>query len=392
MVTIFRRWQLLLLCTMASPGAFAANVRLCTDLGAVDVDLDERAAPAHSANFLRYTESGFYSGTVFHRVVSDSMVQGGSYNLAFERRMANDPVANESGNSLSNRRGTIAAARTEDPDSATSQFFFNLSDNTHLDAGPGTLGYTVFGRVTAGLEVLDEISRLPTERVGDLENVPGQMVGIQSLMRLDRAPVFGLSIEPDPAAFAADFEMASARGDAAGILAALGTLRQSCIVLNAAQHLAEAEAAIALEQPQRARYGLEQYLATANALDRELPRAQRLYRELPEPDRSREVGELIGHCRRPIAPAVPNGRFAERATLQTVEGAVLRYRQLGQLYLTCVSQRINRGDLDETERLSTTMRHNEIVIELTAVAVRFNDAVRTFRAAQPINDPTAPDE
>jgi peptidyl-prolyl cis-trans isomerase A (cyclophilin A) len=367
---------------LVSPAAFAVDVRLCTAFGAIDVSIDDRAAPAHAANFLRYVDAGFYDGTVFHRVVPGTMVQGGRFDLSLQERPANSPIANESRNGLSNSRGTIAAARSDDPNSATSQFFFNLSDNSHLDAGIGTPGFTVFGRVTAGLEALDAISALPSDTIDTLQEVPVPLVEIQSTVALDTSPVFGLSIEPDPAELTARFDQARARGDAAATLAALDAMKRSCAGLDASQIVAGAEAAIALRQFDRARYLLEPYLAKANALDRTRPTAEQLLRSLPGGEQSRDVSELIGHCRRPAAPSVPNGRFAERTTLQAVEGEVLRFRQLSELYLTCVRQLMERTELDQAETTAITASYNDMVVELTAVSVRFNQAVRNFRSSQ----------
>jgi cyclophilin family peptidyl-prolyl cis-trans isomerase len=373
------------LCTAAavlsivSPAAFAVDLRICTTRGAIDVELDERRAPLHAANFVRYAESGFYDGTILHRAVPGSMVQGGSYNLALERRAPGNPVANEAGNGLSNRRGTIAASRSEDPNSATSQFFFNLSDNTHLDARPGAAGFTVFGRVTAGLEVLDAVASLPTGRAGTLDEVPRPLVAVEAVTILDRAPVFGISVEPDPRTLEADFEQARSRGDAAGILRAVDALRQSCIDLDASQRLAEVEAADTLGLTERSRYARERYMTMANAAGPSLPVARQLPGALPEQAPTRDIEALVAHCRRPVAPSVPDGRFTELATMQAVEGAVLRFRQLGEQYLDCVARVVGREDLVEAETVALTKLHNEIVIEITAVLTRFNQAVRAFK-------------
>lgn len=379
-VNRFIKLPALLLALAASP-ALAVDVRVCTDLGAIDLSLDEQRAPRHTANFLRYAESGFYSGTVIHRVVPGSMAQGGSFDLNLERRAAGNPVINESANGLSNLRGTIAASRSDDPNSATSQFFFNLTDNTHLDAQPGVPGYTVFGRVTAGLEVLDRIAASPTGRVSGLDDVPRPLIEVQSIVELDRAPVFGVSIEQDPASLANGLELARARGDAAGILDAIDQFRQSCVALNAEQQLAEAEAAITLGRADRARYTLEHLLAKIADFAPEAGAARRLLARLAEPVRQRSADELIGHCRTPVAPSIPDGRLAQQITMQEIEGAVRRYRQLGELYLSCVTQRLGRSDLEPAERADVIRRHNAFAVELTAVLVRFNQAVRDFKAA-----------
>lgn len=361
--------------------ALAQDFRLCTSRGAVEIELDARNAPLHAANFARYVESGFYNGTVFHRVVPGSMVQGGGYDLRLMRRRPGAPVPNESVGGLSNRRGTIAASRADGADSATSQFFFNLEDNTHLDARGATPGYTVFGRVTAGLEVLDEISASPSRRAGELDDVPTPLVEIESATTIERPAFFGLSVEPDPAELESEFAAARASGDAAATLAAVDALRRSCAALDAGQHIAEAEAAIALGRTDRARYGLEQYLARASTLDPEFARAQQLYTGLPQPQAS-DIEALTAHCQRPAEPSVPSGRFTELASLQAIEGNVRRYRQLGELYLTCLAQVIDSGQLSDAEAIDATELYNGFVIEMTAVTTRFNAAARAYKESR----------
>lgn len=371
----------LALLSLAPQAALAVDVRLCTDLGAIDVALDERNAPGHTANFLHYVRTGFYTGTVLHRVVAESMVQGGAYDLHLQQRQPDAPVRNESSNGLSNRRGTIAASRSEDPDSATSRFFFNLSDNPHLDATEETPGYTVFGRVTAGLDVLDAIAALPTRRVGDLPDVPVPLIEVRSVTMLPSEASFGLGDISDPARLQAAFEAARASGDAAETLAAIDALRRNCIELDGEQHIAEAEAAIELGQVERARYGLAQYLAKATALDPLLPRAQRLDASLPAKPQASRIEALAADCRRPSAPTIPDGRVADLRTMQATESAVRQHRQLGERYLSCMKSLLDSGRLNEPETIDATQRHNRMVEELTAVATRFNEAVRDFKAA-----------
>lgn len=364
-----------------APQAFAVDIRICTTQGIIELELDERNAPRHARNFARYADSGFYAGTIIHRAVADTMVQAGAYDLRLDRRRPGEPVANESANGLSNRRGTIAASRADDPDSASTQFYINLTDNTHLDASASTPGYTVFGRVTAGLDVLDAISRLPTRQMGELNEVPVPLVEFESVSVLERESLFGFTAEPDAETLRADFEAAMARNDAAMTLAAIDGLRRACLTLDSRQRLAEAEAALALDRADRARYGLEQYLARATTLDPLLPRAQRLYAALPAPESS-DIERLLVQCRRPPVPSIPDGRFTELATMQTIEDQVRRYRQLGQSYLLCVERMLDSGELNERETIDATERYNEVVIELTATATRFNQAVARFRSAQ----------
>ena len=132
-----------------------------TSYGSLTIALDSNKAPQTVANFLSYVQDGSYDGSLFHRVIPGFVVQGGGYDANFQQLTTRAPVVNESRDGLSNRRGTIAMARTQDPDSATRQFYFNLQDNLSLDASMGA-GYTVFGTVVKGQEVLDKIAMQPT--------------------------------------------------------------------------------------------------------------------------------------------------------------------------------------------------------------------------------------
>ncbi len=165
----------------ACPDAPRVPARIVTDQGAVTLALDRERAPASVANFLAYARDGFYAGTIFHRVIPGFMIQGGGLTPGLERKATRDPVVNESDNGLSNERATVAMARTRDPDSANAQFFINLADNPNLDASAGEPGYTVFGRVTAGMDVVDAIARVPTTRRAGRRNVPREPVIIEAV-------------------------------------------------------------------------------------------------------------------------------------------------------------------------------------------------------------------
>lgn len=150
-------------------------VVLETSMGTVEVELDRMRAPATVNNFLRYVVEGAYDGTIFHRVMKDFVVQGGGYDENFEERPVHDPVMNESGNGLGNIPWTIAMARFSDPHSATNQFFFNVADNTGaLDPSPKQWGYTVFGTVVLGQDVLEKIAAVETgyNAEVDFQDVP----------------------------------------------------------------------------------------------------------------------------------------------------------------------------------------------------------------------------
>ncbi|WP_458734508.1 peptidylprolyl isomerase [Zobellella taiwanensis] len=177
----------LLLAALLSAATHASpRVELITSHGTLQLELDDQAAPATVANFLRYVEDGSYDGSLFHRLIPGFVVQGGGYGADYAPLPTYDPVQNESANGLSNLAGTLAMARTQDPDSATRQFYINLADNRSLDAGAGP-GYTVFGRVVEGEEVLARMAAEPTGINVQLRarDVPRQPMVLQQARRLD---------------------------------------------------------------------------------------------------------------------------------------------------------------------------------------------------------------
>jgi len=162
--------------------ADAPKVRFETSLGAITVRLDPARAPVTVANFLSYVDSGFYSGTVFHRVISSFMIQGGGFSPEMTQKDTQAPIALEVGKGLSNVEGTIAMARTNDPNSASSQFFINVKNNRQLDTLGG--GYAVFGQVVEGMDVVNKIRYVPTSRKGMYSDVPVEPVVIKSATRV----------------------------------------------------------------------------------------------------------------------------------------------------------------------------------------------------------------
>jgi cyclophilin family peptidyl-prolyl cis-trans isomerase len=155
------------------------QVRIETTAGDFVVELDADRSPISVKNFLRYVESGFYEGTIFHRVVADFVIQGGGYTADLKDKPASDAIPNESGNGLSNRRMTIAMARTGTPHSADSQFYINLAENTPLDPKPTRWGYAVFGTVIEGMDTIDDISYRPLSPEGSFEHLPAVPVIIE---------------------------------------------------------------------------------------------------------------------------------------------------------------------------------------------------------------------
>ena len=151
------------------------KVKLTTTLGEVIIQLNTEKAPVSSANFLTYVNEGFYNGTVFHRIIPDFMAQGGGFDTSFNQKAVHAPIKNEANNGLKNTRGTLAMARTNDPDSATAQFFINYKDNSFLNHTSQTSsgwGYAVFGEVIEGMDVVDAMAKQATSNRGGHQDVP----------------------------------------------------------------------------------------------------------------------------------------------------------------------------------------------------------------------------
>lgn len=158
-------------------------VELDTNMGAIVIELNEKKAPKTVENFLNYVKSGHYDGTIFHRIIDGFMIQGGGMDAEMNEKATNAPVENEADNGLKNDKGTIAMARTQDPHSATSQFFINVKDNDFLNHSGKNMqgwGYTVFGKVTSGMDVIDKMRGVPTGRFGMHADVPKEPVVINS--------------------------------------------------------------------------------------------------------------------------------------------------------------------------------------------------------------------
>ena len=166
----------------AKEGDPQPRVRLQTRLGAIVLQMESQAAPQTVANFLAYVRDGFYDGTLFHRVIKGFMIQGGGLDTRMQRKPTRDPIKNEADNGLKNIRGTVAMARTNQPNSATGQFFINTVDNPNLDHSAKTSrgwGYCVFAQVVEGMAVVDRIEGLPTTTRAGRRDVPAQDVVVE---------------------------------------------------------------------------------------------------------------------------------------------------------------------------------------------------------------------
>ena len=176
------RWHgtaVAVLALATSLAVHAQKVKLATSAGDIVIELDAAKAPKTVDNFVQYVKAGHYNGTVFHRVIDSFMIQGGGMTADMKEKSTRAPIPLESRNGLPNARGTIAMARTSDPNSATAQFFINVKDNDNLNAAAGKDGYAVFGKVVAGMDVVDKIRVVPTGNKAGHQNVPLEPVTIK---------------------------------------------------------------------------------------------------------------------------------------------------------------------------------------------------------------------
>jgi peptidyl-prolyl cis-trans isomerase B (cyclophilin B) len=163
-------------------------ITMKTNYGEITIELDHEKAPKTAANFEQYARDGFYDGTIFHRVINNFMIQGGGFEPGLVQKPCREPVENEADNGLKNDFGTLAMARTMDPNSATAQFFINVSDNdflNHTAKNSQGWGYAVFGKVTGGTEVIEKIRVVSTGNSGGHQDVPTEDVVIESVIVLD---------------------------------------------------------------------------------------------------------------------------------------------------------------------------------------------------------------
>jgi len=173
----------------AAPGAEPIYVKMTTSLGDITLELNKAKAPISVDNFLKYVDKKFYDGTIFHRVIENFMIQGGGFLPDMTQKKTSDPIKNEWENGLKNVRGSISMARTQVADSATSQFFINVKDNTFLDTPRDGAAYAVFGKVVDGMDVVDKIKKVKTTTKGPYGDVPEETVTIKSVKKLTEAEV-----------------------------------------------------------------------------------------------------------------------------------------------------------------------------------------------------------
>jgi peptidyl-prolyl cis-trans isomerase A (cyclophilin A) len=376
---IRHRWVQAAAAALACSGAAqATEVAVCTDEGRFVIDLVDAKAPKHVENFLRYVDMGYYTGTVFHRVAPGFVVQGGGVDRKLRSKPTLAPVQNESRNGLSNVRGTVAAAHNDDPNSANSQFFVNLADNERLDAADEP-GYTVFGRVTQGIQVLDRLSRLPTGAAGPFKSqVPTPLVAIQSATRIDSAALAAVPEDGREAALEARIETAAAAQDNVATLAAVSLYRAACGAADPEIAIIEAKAALGANELPRAVYVLENYFATAKEDDPTYTEALELYRSAVQ-ENQQSAAQIADDCVPPTPPAIADGSTASRDEMVAGQGRVKQFVAAGDAYIACLAKIIDGPERSPIDRNAATAEHNRVVGAMEKAAADFNAQIRIFK-------------
>ena len=182
--------------TADAPAASPVYVSMTTSKGVIYLELNAAKAPISTENFVNYTKEGFYNGTIFHRVMKTFMIQGGGFTADMKQKTTKAPISNEWQNGLPNSRGAISMARTNEPNSATSQFFINTVDNKMLDQPRGGAAYAVFGKVIKGMDVVDAIAAVPTGNSSGMQDVPKSVVTIEKMEILAGLPAMDAPAAP----------------------------------------------------------------------------------------------------------------------------------------------------------------------------------------------------
>jgi len=388
----FRLTSTLAIVTLAvglTDTATATDVMVCTDVGSFTIELFDNDAPLHAANFLQYVDRGFYNGTVFHRVIEGFVVQGGGFTRTFRNKPTLAPVANEAGNGLDNARGTLSAARTADPDSATSQFYVNLENNASLNRSARNPGYTVFGRVKDGMAVLDNIAALPTGPAGPFSSdVTNPLIAVTSMARIvpDRYP--NLTGDDRLTALRADIDNALAAGDNAAAAMHFNEYRVACGDFSPELLLAETNALAAVGRNAAAFESITEYLRVGNNTSEDYFRAMSLARELETAAAEDSVGaaqrlaELAADCTFPTEPTIPDANAATMEAMIEAQGAVQAYVEASTELLECLEEIADDDDLADEDRALATAAYNNEVTSQEALAARWNTQRELFISLQ----------
>ncbi len=367
--------------------ARATDIVLCTDEGRIVLELFDEQAPQHVANFLNYMDQGYFIGTVFHRVIEDFMIQGGGHDRDLRRKPTLDPVPNESMNGLSNTRGTVAAARTDDPDSATSQFFINLVDNEGLDGSATSPGYTVFGRVREGMTVVDDIAALPTGPGGQFPtDVTNPLVAITATSRYVESPFPELD---DDDRLEEIRQQISDRIDAEDLVAAAAwfdAYHSECGEMTADLRITEATVWMVTNRKPTSIAALNEYFRIASPQHGSYDVAQSLYEMLvPEGAAnivaapSAALAQLAGHCIVDDRPGLPDGGSATLDEMIAAQEAVREFMARSEESIDCLDEASKQRGLTDEQRSLLIRAHNDTVDVMEEIAGTFNAQIGIFR-------------
>ena len=369
--------------------ASATDVAVCTDLGNFTIELLEQQSPAHAANFLDYVDRGYYMGTVFHRVIGGFMVQGGGYTREFRDKVTANPVMNESKNGIGNSRGTVAAARTGDPHSATSQFFVNLENNPSLNASGDEWGYSVFGQVTQGMEVVDAIAALPTGPDGPFPtDVTDPLVAITSTARVVEESYPTLSADERHAALQQDIETAVAAGDNDEAADLFGAYRAACGELGPELLYTEATVLAAVSRNAAAVETLGEYLRVADNTSETYLEALSLSRTLDPgavDERStdqRRLAELAEDCVFPTQPTIPDANNTAMEDMVATQGSIVAYMEASNELLECLDELAEDDDLEDEDQALAATAYNLEVDSQETLAEEWNTVRQLFLSLQ----------
>jgi cyclophilin family peptidyl-prolyl cis-trans isomerase len=375
----------------AAGAARATDVAVCTDVGNFTIELFDEMAPLHAANFLEYVDRGFYNGTIFHRVIEGFVVQGGGVTRTFRSKPTLPPVVNEADNGLTNDRGTLSAARTSDPDSATSQFYVNLENNANLNRRGGNAGYTVFGRVSDGMPVIDNIAALPTGPAGPFSSdVTTPLVAVTSMVRVVPDRYANLTDEDKLAALRTDIDNAVAAQDNAAAAMHFNEYRAVCGELGPEMLLTETEVLAAVGRTAAAHESVTEYLRVANNTSEEYFRAMSLARELEaavtedssESIALQRLAELTAECELPSAPTIPNATDTTMDAMVEAQEAVQEYIDASTEALECLEELAEDDDLSDEDRALAILAYNNEVSSQETLATQWNTQREMFLALQ----------
>jgi cyclophilin family peptidyl-prolyl cis-trans isomerase len=369
--------------------ASATDVTVCTDLGNFAIELLDQQSPAHAANFLDYVDRGYYMGTVFHRVIGGFMVQGGGYTREFRNKITSDPVMNESKNGIGNSRGTVAAARTGDPHSATSQFFVNLENNPSLNASGDDWGYSVFGQVTQGMDIVDAIAALPTGPDGPFPtDVTDPLVAITSMARVVDQIYPTLSADERYAALQQDIETAVAAGDNDEAADLFSAYRAACGEFGPELLYTEANVLAAVGRNAAAVETLGEYLRVADNTSETYLEALSLSRTL-DPGAVEEasadeqrLAELAEDCVLPSQPTIPDANSAVMEDMVATQGSVVAYMEASNTLLECLEEIAEDDDVEEDDQELAVDAYNTEVETQEALAEEWNTQRQLFLSLQ----------